>query len=225
MAFARFSPLLWVSRVHSFRGFRVFCRFRSFRVFVVFVAFVVFAVFAVFAVFRFRGFHVFAVFAFSRFRLQNPLSARYEKESHRIGGKPLVEDSRYYNRNHQMRSRLMCKCARDNEDAQSFGDRYDDGLTKRIASTSTNGTSYDSGTFPGFQPKMVVGFKPMLGVFSQFKYIPLKACHLVLELELASNFIDCLVAPGFSGDFPARLMISTTRAVSSNLMIASFNVM
>ena len=36
----------------------------------------------------------------------------------------------------------------------------------------------------------------MLGLFNQFKYIPLKACPLVLELELVSNFTDCVVAVG-----------------------------
>ena len=40
----------------------------------------------------------------------------------------------------------------------------------------------------------------MLGLFNQFKYIPLKACPLVLELELVSNFADCIVA---ASGFPA----------------------
>ena len=53
-----------------------------------------------------------------------------------------------------------------------------------------------------FTSEMVVGFKPMLGLFNQFKYIPLKACPLVLELELVSNFTDCIVSPDVSTDFP-----------------------
>ena len=99
----------------------------------------------------------------------------------------------------------MSKGARDNEDAQSFGYQFDDDSTQRRASTSTGviGTAYDNASIPGFQTKMVVGFKPMLGLFNQFKYIPLKACPLVLELELVSNFTDCIVEPGISGDFPA----------------------
>ena len=36
----------------------------------------------------------------------------------------------------------------------------------------------------------------MIGLFNQFKYIPLKACPLVLELELVSNFSDCVVTVG-----------------------------
>ena len=92
-----------------------------------------------------------------------------------------------------MMSCLLSKGARDNEDAQSFGYRFDNDLTQRRASTSTGviGTAYDNSSIPGFQTKMVVGFKPMLGLFNQFKYILLKACPLVLELELVS------------GDFPA----------------------
>ena len=49
---------------------------------------------------------------------------------------------------------------------------------------------------------MVVDFKPMLGLFNQFKYIPLKACPLVLELELVSNFSDCIVTPNINPQFP-----------------------
>ena len=98
----------------------------------------------------------------------------------------------------------MSKGARDNEDAQSFGYRFDDDLTQRVASATNGaiGTAYDSGTIPGFQKKMVVGFKPMLGLFNQFKYVPLKACPLVLELELVSIFLDCIVEPGVSPGFP-----------------------
>ena len=137
-----------------------------------------------------------------------PLSPAYSffRRARLIAGNQLVEDIDYYNRNHQMMSFLVSKGARDNEDAQSFGYRFDDDLTQRVASTRTGaiGTAYDSGTIPGFQSKMVVGFKPMLGLFNQFKYIPLKACPLVLELELVSNFLDCIVEPGVSSGFPSN---------------------
>ena len=115
----------------------------------------------------------------------------------------------------------MSKGARDNEDAQSFGYRFDDDLTQRRASTSTGviGTAYDNASIPGFQAKMVVGFKPMLGLFNQFKYIPLKACPLVLELELVSNLLIVLlnlVLVVISPPVKRRLMISKARAVNSN---------
>ena len=121
-----------------------------------------------------------------------------------IAGNQLVEDIDYYNRNHHMMSCLMSKGARDNEDAQGFGYRYDDDLTQRYADTTTGaiGKALNAETIPGFTSEMVVGFKPMLGLFNQFKYIPLKACPLVLELELVSNFSDCIVTPNVNTQFP-----------------------
>ena len=121
-----------------------------------------------------------------------------------IAGNQLVEDIDYYNRNHHMMSCLMSKGARDNEDAQGFGYRYDDDLTQRYADTTTGaiGKALNAETIPGFTSEMVVGFKPMLGLFNQFKYIPLKACPLVLELELVSNFSDCIVTPTVNTQFP-----------------------
>ena len=92
----------------------------------------------------------------------------------------------------------MSKGARDNDDAQSFGYRCDDDLNTRRAVPASGyiGPAYDAYTIPGFRRKMVVGFKPMLGLFNQFKYIPLKACPLVLELELVSIFTDCVIIIG-----------------------------
>ena len=130
-----------------------------------------------------------------------PLSPAYSffRRARLIAGNQLVEDIDYYNRNHHMMSCLMSKGARDNEDAQSFGYRYDDDLNTRRAVPASGhiGPAYDAYTIPGFNRKMVVGFKPMLGLFNQFKYIPLKACPLVLELELVSNFTDCVVTAGW----------------------------
>ena len=104
-----------------------------------------------------------------------PLSPAYSlfRRARLVAGNQLVEDIDYYNRNHQMMGCLMSQGARDNEDAQSFGYRFDDDLTQRVASATTGatGAACDSGTIPGFQKKMVVGFKPMLGLFNQFKYI------------------------------------------------------
>ena len=43
---------------------------------------------------------------------------------------------------------------------------------------------------------MTVGFKPLCGLFSQFKYLPLKYIgNLTIELELANNAIDCIINP------------------------------
>ena len=148
-----------------------------------------------------------------------PLSPAYcfLRRARLIAGNQLVEDIDYYNRNHHMMSCLMSKGARDNEDAQSFGYRYDDDLTQRFAdpTSGTIGKTYNAETIPGFTSEMVVGFKAMLGLFNQFKYIPLKACPLVLELELVSNFTDCIVPPDVSGDFPASESAPNTHQSTS----------
>ena len=111
-----------------------------------------------------------------------PLSPAYSffKRVRLIAGNQLVEDIDYYNGNNHMMSCLMSKGARDNEEAQSFGYRYGDDLNTRRAVPASHhiGPAYDAYTIPGFRRKMVVGFKPMLGLFNQFKYIPLKACPL-----------------------------------------------
>ena len=92
-----------------------------------------------------------SVMAFSMFGYKDATDNRrispaysFFKRARVIAGNQLVEDIDYYNRNHQLMSCLMSKGARDNEDAQSFGYRFDDGLTQRRASASTGviGTAY-----------------------------------------------------------------------------------
>ena len=41
---------------------------------------------------------------------------------------------------------------------------------------------------------MTVGFKPLAGLFSQFKYLPLKYMgNLTIESELVTNATDCII--------------------------------
>ena len=48
----------------------------------------------------------------------------------------------------------------------------------------------------GFYNEMTVGFKPLCGRFSQFKYLPLKYMgNLTIELELVTNATDCIINP------------------------------
>ena len=43
---------------------------------------------------------------------------------------------------------------------------------------------------------MTVGFKPLCGLFSQFKYLPLKHTgNLTIELELVNNDTHCILNP------------------------------
>ena len=63
--------------------------------------------------------------------------------------------------------------------------------------------------------KWLLDLNLCLVLFNQFKYIPLKACPLVLELELVSNFTDCIVSPDVSGDFPASESAPNTHQSTS----------
>ena len=45
----------------------------------------------------------------------------------------------------------------------------------------------------GFKNKTAVGFKPLRGLFSQVRYLPLKYMgNLTAELELATNATNCI---------------------------------
>ena len=76
-------------------------------------------------------------------------------------------------------------------------------LTTGDASTTTR---YDASNIKGFNNKMTVGFKPLCGLFSQFKYIPLKYAPITLELELVNSITEPIIIQtstgGDAGDFP-----------------------
>ena len=63
----------------------------------------------------------------------------------------------------------------------------------------------------------------MLGLFNQFKYIPLKACPLALELELVSNFPDCVISVGGTR-FPATQTEAFIQVSSSQLVTHSYKL-
>ena len=91
----------------------------------------------------------------------------------------------------------MSQGARKDEANEGFGYRYDDEVKTLfnnagvVLSYEVNGTSC-----PGFKNQMTVGFKPLCGLFSQFKYLPLKYMgNLTIELELVNNDTDCVINP------------------------------
>ena len=55
------------------------------------------------------------------------------------------------------------------------------------------GTKYDAENLKGFNKEMTVGFKPLCGLFSQFKYIPLKYAPITLELELVNSMTEPII--------------------------------
>ena len=67
-------------------------------------------------------------------------------------------------------------------------------------------TKYDAVNIKGFKNEMTVGFKPLCGLFSQFKYIPLKYAPITLELELVNSMTEPIIIQTGTGtdagDFP-----------------------
>ena len=54
-------------------------------------------------------------------------------------------------------------------------------------------TKCDAVNIKGFKDKMTVGFKPLCGAFSQYKYIPLKYAPITLELELVNSMTEPII--------------------------------
>ena len=115
-----------------------------------------------------------------------------------IAGSQVVEDFDSYNRVHHMFSKLMSQGARRDEANEGFGYRYDDELLTLVNKANDTALTYEvnANNCPGFYNEMTVGFKPLAGLFSQFKYLPLKYMgNLTIELELVNNAIDCIIDP------------------------------
>ena len=114
-----------------------------------------------------------------------------------IAGNQVVEDFDNYNRVHQMFSKLMSQGARKDEANEGFGYRYDDEVKTLVNNVGAD-LQYEVNAVncPGFKNQMTVGFKPLCGLFSQFKYLPLKYMgNLTIELELVNNDTDCIINP------------------------------
>ena len=115
-----------------------------------------------------------------------------------IAGSQVLEDFDNYNRVHQMFSKLMSQGARKDEANEGFGYRYDDEIKTLKKQVGSENLIYDvdAVAIPGFKNEMTVCFKPLAGIFSQFKYLPLKYMgNLTIELELVSSALDCIVNP------------------------------
>ena len=112
-----------------------------------------------------------------------------------IAGSQVLEDFDNYNRVHQMFSKMMSQGARKDEANEGFGYRYDDEV-KTLKKGAGDNLVYDvdAVAVPCFKNQMTVCFKPLAGLFSQFKYLPLKYMrNLTIEVELVSTDIDCIV--------------------------------
>ena len=121
----------------------------------------------------------------------------------------LCEDILDYGRFHQMIESMYNNNVRENIDIENFGYRFDDKYNKdcwMLDSSATDGNTTEQHikkrylkAMPGIQPfsSHTVSFKLMSGLLgmSNKKYIPLKACPLILELEIVGDNDECVVSP------------------------------
>ena len=102
----------------------------------------------------------------------------------------IVDDISNYNRTHEVMSILTSTANRDNEDVSGFGRRWDDSvyyspnLADRITGNfrGSNSGHFD---FMGIAPgeSKSVSFKPLCGLLSQGKYLPMMWGVLFLSLK------------------------------------------
>ena len=92
----------------------------------------------------------------------------------------------------------MSQGARRDEANEGFACRYDDERLTLLNNAGNTALTYEvnAANCQGFYNEMTVGFKPLCGLFSQFKYLPLSYLeNLTIELDLVNNAIDCITDP------------------------------
>jgi len=114
-----------------------------------------------------------------------------------------------YSRTHNLFQTLTSSNNRINDNIEGFGHRWTDPGEKignYYNSDATNGKYNTDGINPGHSKR--VNFKLLSGIFSQYKYIPLQFCPIVIELELDQNqFANIIKADGnlFTDDTVSKL--------------------
>ena len=110
-----------------------------------------------------------------------------------IGG-AVVEDIDFYNRCHEMFHCCTNGTTRDNDLAESFGQRVD---SSTYYSSITGNTTATAANYLGLPPSTsrTVYFKPLLGIFNQSKYLPIRYAPITLEFELVNSLLDPIIDP------------------------------
>jgi hypothetical protein len=93
----------------------------------------------------------------------------------------IVEDIDDYNRVHEMFFTMTAADSRINVNAEAFGQNWD---TRDWQNNILNADTF-KGILPG--QSQTVLFKPLSGLLSQPKYLPLRYCPITIELELVSD--------------------------------------
>lgn len=139
-------------------------------------------------------------------------------------GNQLVEDIDYYNRVHYMFDILRAQHVRENEDAEGFGEDRFDAQTYQPCfqnnSNNPNFVQYPYGTLGNFCNQYVsvqsgqskaVSFKPLSGLLSCGKLLPIRWAPITVELELVMNATDPIISVD-----DASLNINVSGSGSSN---------
>jgi hypothetical protein len=101
----------------------------------------------------------------------------------------LVEDISDYNQVHELFSNMKPREEVDNDDILSFGSRVHDTVGQH----------------------MTVSFKPLCGLFSQEKYLPLKYLNgLTLEFTLVGSSDDCIISEPATDVADAQFLTTNT---------------
>ena len=114
------------------------------------------------------------------------------------GGGQLVEDYSDFHRVSEMFSILQSTSARDNDDIEGFGYRWDDASTNvDVVAGDLVKEWVDEKTLPGISAGSwrYVSFRLKSGLFSQPKFIPLRFCNLTIELEVCNSMSDPIIYP------------------------------
>jgi hypothetical protein len=125
-----------------------------------------------------------------------------------LAGNQLIEDIDYYARTHQMFDILRARHVRENEDSEGFEHRFDQPPYASILHSNKNSATeivYPFGKMEDFGLKYLsvlpgqaktVSFKPLSGLLSCGKLLPLKYCPITIELELCSSMFDPIICNG-----------------------------
>ena len=156
-----------------------------------------------------------------------PLSPAYSffRRMLLIAGNQVVEDFDNYNRVRHVFSKMMSQGARKDEANESFGYRYDDEV-KSLNNEVGIRLDYDvsSTTCPGFKEQMTVGFKPLAGLFSQKKYLPLKYMgNLTIEFELVNATTDCVINPDDYDEADGGIAINLREKFTADVALPAGN--
>ena len=124
-------------------------------------------------------------------------------------GNQLVEDIDYYNRVHYMFDILRARHVRDNEDAEGFEDRFDSPTYQPCFQNNENNPDYVAYPFGALKSfgntttgyvsvkpgqSKTVSFKPLSGLLSCGKLLPIRYAPITIELELVSNALDPIIS-------------------------------